>query len=107
MKAIYESCMVDGNDPVQGIAKVKAIVNKFGPWPLDQASWNPHNWNFKKTLNDINTILPVAAFFWLVVGLDSKHPDNYIYSVSPFNFFYITIGTVDTDACFTLDTRPL
>eukprot|EP00112_Aurelia_sp_Birch-Aquarium-sp1_P007550 Seg1823.4 transcript_id=Seg1823.4/GoldUCD/mRNA.D3Y31 product="Endothelin-converting enzyme 2" protein_id=Seg1823.4/GoldUCD/D3Y31 len=85
VKAIYESCMLNGNDPKQGLSNLKKIVAKYRP---HGASFNAKKWNFKKALNDMNTNLPTKAFFWLAAGLDSQNPDHYIYSVGQAGLYF-------------------
>ena len=57
-------------------------INKYGPWPLDDEGWNAETWNFKKALNKVTVDSPTFALFSLVIGLDSKDAEHYIFQVS-------------------------
>ena len=81
LKAGYDSCMDEKYNEKHGLASIKKIIAQYGPWPLDGKSWNKATWNFKKTMHDVTSHLPITAFFKVFVSLDSKNPDSHAYHV--------------------------
>jgi len=80
VKAFYDSCMrLEHKGEEDGL---KAIIKKYGPWPMDDGKWNPKKWNFNRKLIDISTALPVALLFSASVQLDKKDPEIHVFQVS-------------------------
>ncbi len=80
-----------------GIADIKKILARYGPWPLDRSSWDEKTWNFKNRLNNIVVNLPVKAFFSLTVLLDPKKESSYTLSVCTMMlmvYFYVRYSTI-------------
>ena len=80
VKAFYDSCMrLEHKGEEDGL---KAIIKKYGPWPMDDGKWNPKKWNFNRKLIDISTALPVALLFSASVQLDKKDPEIHVFQVA-------------------------
>ena len=80
VKALYDSCMRLEHKGEED--SLKAIIKKYGPWPMDDKTWDPKKWNFNKKLIDISKALPVAPLFVASVQLDKKDPEMYIFQVA-------------------------
>lgn len=79
LKLYYDSCSKLEHSGEEG--SVKAIIKKYGPWPLHIQKWNPRKWNFNEMLVNISTTLPVAPLFTVLVTLDNINPDIHAFQV--------------------------